>query len=196
MRITFALALITGCADNGNEDATQPVDESWAADELTFQPIAEDGISVEYLEPTRYLGLWYEIATVPSGPQRNCTGTTAEYGIIDDETVSVDNSCYLYDLDGQQSLISGSATFLDDSYTRLAVDLGFGFNAPYMVTELDGSEGEEPYQFAAVSSVRTLWILSRQPDMDEELYDELISRLGERGYPVEDLELTLQPSVD
>ena len=194
MRITFAAALILGCTDKETEETPESTEETVEYAEPTFRPIADDGMSVESLDPVRYLGLWYEIATVPTGPQRNCTGTTAEYGIIDDETVSVRNRCYLYDLDGQQSLINGTATFIDNSYTRLSVDLGFGFGAPYLVTELDGSEGEEPYSFAAVVSGSTLWVLAREPQLDEDIYEEIVARLEERGYPVENLELTMQPA--
>ena len=74
-------------------------------------------------------------------------------------------------------------------------DLGFGFGAPYLVTELDGSDGETPYQFAAVASAQTLWILSRTPTMDDELYEELVIRLEERGYLADKLEQTLQSEL-
>lgn len=183
-------ALLLGCSEKENEEVN---DQEEATDEVLFREISEDGMSVESLDPVRYLGVWYEIASIPSGPQASCTGTTAEYGVIDDETISVRNTCYLNDLDGQLSVINGTATFNDDTYTRLTVDFGFGFGAPYLVTELDGSDRDEPYQFAAVSSFQTLWILGRSPQMDMDLYDELVSRLASREYPVEDLEMTLQP---
>ena len=185
-------ALLLGCSEKADDEANSP-EEAETVEEIQFREISEDGMSVESLDPVRYLGVWHEIASIPSGPQASCTGTSAEYGIIDDETISVKNTCYLYDLDGQLSVINGTATFNDDTYTRLTVDFGFGFGAPYLVTELDGSQDEEPYRFAAVSSFQTLWILSRTPQMDMDLYDEIVSRLESRGYPVEDLEMTLQP---
>ena len=148
--ILFALA----CADNSIETAEE------FTEELMFVPISEDGISVEEVDPNRYLGLWYEIATTPSSQQRSCTGTTAEYSLIDDQTVGVLNRCYLGSLDGQLNAIQGVAYVQDETYARLMVDFDFGFTAPYNIITLDGNANGELYQFAVVSSYTNLWILS------------------------------------
>ena len=158
-----------------------------------FQPIASDGLSVESVEPARYLGLWYEIATTPGMQQSNCAGTTAEYGLADENTISVLNRCYLGSLDGNLNEIEGIATIQDDSYARLLVDFDLGFVAPYNIVALDGSDSDEPYEFAAVSSYSALWILSRSPDIDEEVYELLLEDLTDRDYAVEDLVTTDQP---
>ena len=70
------------------------------------------------------------------------------------------------------------------------MDFGFGFEAPYNIVELDGSTTDNPYEFAAVASVGTLWILSRTPTIDEDVLDELLNRLETRNFPVEDLQYT------
>lgn len=147
-----------------------------------FRPYAADGRSVDALEPERYLGLWYEIATTPSFIQANCHGTTAEYGLVDADTVSVYNRCRLGSLAGEPTEIRGTADFVDASYARLRVDFGFGAPAPYDVVELDGAPGEAPYAFAAVSSAGAqLWILARSPAIDPDLYDALVARLRAQG---------------
>ena len=52
----------------------------------------------------------------------------------------------------------------------------------------------EPYAFAVVSAPGfALWVLSRTPQMDPELYDELVERALERGYPADEPIPTLQP---
>lgn len=193
------LPLLTGCAA---PEATDAPDSGLAADSAaaaapagpTFLPAAEDGQSVAALDPERYLGVWYEIATTPGFVQQSCTGTTAEYGVVDDDTISVYNRCTLGSLDGPVNEIEGTADFTDDTYARLAVDFGFGFPAPYYVVELDGSEGDAPYSFAAVNSGGfQVWILGRTPTMDRELYRELVDRLDARGLPAERLVRTVQP---
>lgn len=164
-----------------------------SADELAFLPYADDGLSVEGLEPERYLGVWYEIATTPSFIEADCTGTTAEYGVVDDDTISVYNRCYLGSLDGEVNEIEGTADFADDSYARLLVDFGFGFAAPYNIVELDGASGDEPYRYAAVNSAGLqIWILSRTPTMDPVLYDELVERMAAQGLKTDELVMTVQ----
>ena len=157
----------------------------------TFAPLATDGsTTVVSLEPNRYLGLWYEIASTPIPQQASCTGTTAEYTLKDENSINVYNRCYLESLDGEENTILGSARFADDTYAKLLVDFGFGFEAPYNIVELDGQTGDEPYEFAAVASIGALWILSRTPTVDEQLLDELRNRLTARDFPVENLQYT------
>lgn len=162
------------------DDTASPGDS--AADPPTFRAYAADGRSVDALDPERYLGLWYEIATTPSFIQANCHGTTAEYGLVDADTVSVYNRCRLGSLAGEPTEIRGTADFVDETFARLRVDFGFGAPAPYDVVELDGAAGGAPYRFAAVSSAGAqLWILARSPAMDPSLYDTLVARLTAQG---------------
>ena len=59
--LSILLSLVLACSGDSSEDTAQNV-----ASEPRFVPHAADGISVERVEPARYLGLWYEIATTPS----------------------------------------------------------------------------------------------------------------------------------
>ncbi len=175
---TLALA---GCgADDAAGDSAAPL----APESPSFAPYADDGRTVASVDPARYVGLWYEIATTGSFQQSSCAGTTATYTPIDAETLEVYNRCYRGGLDGSLSEITGTATPTDATYTRLLVDFGFGFAAPYDIVELDATEGDAPYPFAAVSSFEgaQLWILAREPQIDADLYEALVSRLEQRGY--------------
>lgn len=199
--LPLGLALTAGaCAPppgDGAADDTGPVvpyDPASAPEASPrFAPYAADGLSVASLEPGRYLGLWYEIATTPSFIEADCHGTTAEYGLIDDDTISVYNRCTLGSLDGEVNEIEGTADFADASYARLLVDFGFGFAAPYNVVELDGAGGAAPYRYAAVNSAGfQIWILSRTPTLDAELYEELVGRMAAQGLPTDELTRTEQ----
>ena len=182
--------LLQACSSPDSTDTSSLEAE---VQEQRFVSLADDGESVISLNPERYLGLWYEVATTPGMQQQNCVGTTATYGLIDEVTIEVVNKCWLGSFDGNENQIQGTATAIDDSYARLLVDFNFGFEAPYNVVELDGSSGDEPYQFAAVSSYTALWILSRTPDIDEALLEELLERLDERELPIDRLEYTEHP---
>ena len=195
LRYTLLISLAcTASSDSDSGDtanlSAQPTGEMFAAH-------AEDGLTVEQVEPARYLGLWYEIATTPSQQQQWCTGTTAEYSLIDAQTIGVLNRCFVGSLDGNLNQIQGTARPIDDTYARLLVDLGVGFEAPYQVIELDGSVGDEPYAYAAVSSMGSqIWILSRTPQIDTVLRDAIWTRLDERGIDIDNLIDTEQPIVD
>ena len=200
----FSLLALSACTEESDKAPASPSEEVEDLDNdmpeeqdlgPMFAELSDDGASVEYVEAARYLGVWYEISSIPTNNQAVCTGTTAEYGLIDEQTISVYNRCWIGSLDGQLSQITGTASILDDSNARLAVDFGFGFTAPYFIVELDDQPGEDPYEFAAVYSVGTLWILSRTPTMDEALYNQILTRLDERDYPIENLVMTVQPDT-
>ena len=194
LRYTLLFAL--ACAPATESDSGGAGDLSEAEAESLFLSYSEDGLTVAQVEPARYLGLWYEIATSPSQQQAWCTGTTAEYSLIDDDTIGVLNRCYVGSLDGTLNQIEGTAKPVDDTFARLLVDLGVGFTAPYNVVELDGTDGDAPYDFAVVSSGgRALWVLHRQPQMDPELYELLVERALDAGLPALELIPTEQPAA-
>ena len=193
-RLAILPIVLIACAPDADPADADAIDTGAAADVLSFVDLAEDGYSVAAVEPERYLGVWYEIATTPSSQQRNCAGTTAEYSLRDDGDINVLNRCYVGDLDGRLSEIEGTASFQDNTYARLLVDFGFGFEAPYFVAELDGSAGNEPYEFALVSTPGSaLWVLSRTPQLDTEIYEALIARAEANDLPVDELIETEQP---
>jgi apolipoprotein D and lipocalin family protein len=184
---SILIAALLGCsAENSTTDLELPpikgLDNNADVTDLQFVPDAADGASVEQLEPSRYLGLWYEIATSPSQQQTACSGTTAEYSLVDDSTIGVTNRCRIGGLDGGLSRIDGTARVLDDTYARLLVDLGFGFEAPYTVIDLVDTPDGEPYSQAVVSgSGVQFWVLSRTPEISDALYDLLLDRMEDRG---------------
>lgn len=170
-------------------------DSASASDESpVFAPLGDSEYRVAQLEPERYLGLWYEIATVPAGQQARCTGTTATYTSIDETTIGVHNECYIDALDGPLNSIDGTATPADERFSHLLVTFGGAFTADYFIIEVDGSTGAEPYNFAVVSSFddAILWILHRSPQMDSALFETIIARLEEREIDTSRLALTVQ----
>jgi apolipoprotein D and lipocalin family protein len=141
---------------------------------------------VKSVDIERYTGRWYEIAKYPTSFQANCTDATADYTLQDDGTVRVVNTCQPVD-GGELDIIEGYAEVADPN-TNAKLTVYFPnapFGAPYWIIDL----GEE-YEYAVVGepSRSFLWILSRTPTMDEELYQEIISRLPEKGYDSDGLE--------
>lgn len=155
---------------------------------------AGDG-AVQRVEAERYLGRWYEIASVPLPFQRGCRDTTATYVDRGDATIAVINRCVQGD--GTVWELEGSARAVDDSFARLKVSFFGAGEADYWVVELDEA-ADGAYRTAAVSdpSQLSLWILHREPELDAEVEAELLERLDERGYRPERMEPTEQGFAD
>jgi apolipoprotein D and lipocalin family protein len=146
---------------------------------------------VDSVDLDRYLGRWYEIASYPAWFQKNCTAVTADYSLREDGRIKVINSCRKGTLDGKAKQSTGRAKVVDPTTNaKLKVSFFGPFWGDYWIIDLDPD-----YQWAVVGvpNRKYLWILSRTPQMDAALYDEIIARLPARRYDPTRLNRTLQP---
>ncbi|MEE4175943.1 MAG: lipocalin family protein [Bacteroides sp.] len=144
-----------------------------------------DLTTVKTLDIERYLGTWYEIARYDHRFERGLMGVTASYSWREDGKIKVVNAGYRRSLDGRRSEAVGKAYIPDpDVPAKLKVSFFAFFYGDYFVLELD-----EDYRWAAVgsSSDKYLWILSRTPQMEDAIYDDLLEKLTLRGYDVSKL---------
>jgi apolipoprotein D and lipocalin family protein len=148
---------------------------------------------VESVDLDRYLGRWYEIASYPMYFQRGCTATTADYSLREDGLIKVINSCRKGTLDGKLKQAKGKAKVVDtETNAKLKVSFFGPFWGDYWIIDLDPD-----YRWAVVGGPKRkyLWILSRTPQMDEALYEEIIGRLPAKGYDPKRLNRTTQPQA-
>ena len=144
-----------------------------------------DKTVVKELDIDRYLGKWYEISRYDHKFERGLVGVTATYSFREDGKIKVVNSGYKNTLNGQKSEAIGKAKIPNPSISsKLKVSFFWFFYGDYFVLELD-----ENYKWAVIgsSSDKYLWILSRTPQMDDGLYDEILNNLTRRGYDVNKL---------
>jgi apolipoprotein D and lipocalin family protein len=147
--------------------------------------------TVPYVDLNRYLGTWYEIATIPQSFQRGCTGVTANYSLRPDGQIKVVNTCRPERLDAPQRQAEGRAWVVDPATNaKLKVSFFLWFAGDYWIIEL----GKE-YDYAVIGHPerKYLWVLCRQPRMDESLYSAIVERLKTKGYDVSLLKRTPQP---
>ena len=122
----------------------------------------------------RYLGKWYEIARLDHSFERGLENVTAEYSMREDGGVSVVNRGYSTE-DQEWSEATGKAYFVEgveEGYLKVSF---FGpFYGSYVIFELE----KENYQYAFVSGpdLSYLWLLSRTPDVPDELISSFVEK--------------------
>ncbi len=137
---------------------------------------------VPHVELERYLGKWYEIAHLPAKFQEGCDETTATYTLLKDGNVSVLNECVK---NGKVKVAKGTAKVVDkSSNAKLKVSFFWPFYGDYWIIDLG-----KDYEYAVVGTPnrKYLWVLSRTPRMDEELYSRLIGSTKSKGFNVDAL---------
>ena len=134
-----------------------------------------DNTPVASIELDRYLGTWYEIARFDHRFERGLTQPKAEYSLREDGKISVVNTGLK---DGKEKRSTAVAK-TTDTPALLRVSFFRPFYGDYRVLLLD-----ENYQYALVggSSDDFLWILARQPQLDEETKSLILAEAQRRGY--------------
>lgn len=147
--------------------------------------IPDSAEPVKNFELDRYLGTWYEIARLDHRFERGLSNVTAHYALRKDGGVSVTNSGF-DTRDNEWSSADGKAYFIDDPGTgRLKVSFFGPFYGAYNVVDLD----QEGYQYSMVVGPNTkyLWILARQPQLEQGTLDRLISKAADLGFATDTL---------
>jgi apolipoprotein D and lipocalin family protein len=147
--------------------------------------LAQEVRPVTGFDVERYLGVWHEVAAIPTSFQRDCVfDTTATYG-TDGEYVTVDNACRT--ADGEVKRSEGVARFkgprdvaaLEVTFvTILGIPLWLA-GGDYIVIALDPD-----YAWSAVAhpSRDYAWILAREANLDVPTLQGIAKAYEEAGY--------------
>lgn len=144
--------------------------------------------TAEYVDISRYVGKWYAISSLPQFFTRSCVGQTADYEIINEQTISVLNTCLKSKgttVIRGQAVVKNAATnaelivTFNNFFTRLLRVKG-----DYTIIKLD-----KDYKYVMVGSRdrKSLWIMARSPEMPEEFLSEYSQLAKDLKFKVENL---------
>jgi apolipoprotein D and lipocalin family protein len=136
---------------------------------------------VARIDIDRYIGRWYEIARLPNSFEKGLVCTTATYSMKKNGKISVVNEGRKGSREGRASRATATAWVVDPAEPgKLKVSFFWPFASDYWIIALDTEE----YRFAMVagSDRKFLWILSREPVMEDRLYKELVESARMMGF--------------
>ncbi len=140
---------------------------------------------------TRYSGKWYEIAYYPARFSEGCTATTAEYALREDGRLACVNRCRDERPTGKARSTEGVGRVVDPATNaKLRFTYYLVFKGDYWIIDLDPE-----YRWAVVSDPKrkTLFIRSRTPRLDPQIYAGILERLAVQGFDLERIERTVWP---
>jgi lipocalin len=167
-----AIALLLGSCNNPTQ--THPIEKS----------------TITNLDLNKYMGTWYEIARYPHRFEKDLEAVTATYELLDNGFIKVTNSGYKIE-SGKKKDAIGKAKIPDlNDPGKLKVSFFLFFYADYYILEIE----PDAYSWVIIGSKSDnyLWILSRTPQMDEQLFNQLITKIKNRGYDTSKLERVSQ----
>ena len=115
----------------------------------------------------KFSGKWFEVARLDTDFQPNMTNVTAEYILNNNGTITVINSGFL---DGQLKQIIGNAITTEED-DLLKVSFYPGVYSDYKILAIDKN-----YQYALIAGEdkKFLWMLSRTPYINKDIYSKFI----------------------
>jgi apolipoprotein D and lipocalin family protein len=142
--------------------------------------------SVPKVELKKYAGRWYEVARIPNRFQKQCAGdVVVNYTLRDDGKVTVINQCRRSN--GKIDKAEGVARIVDTTTNaKLKVRFAPGFLSflPFVWGDYWIISLGENYDHAIVGEPnrKYLWLLSRTPQISDELYQGLVNEAAQKGY--------------
>ena len=136
-----------------------------------------DNSTIQPVDLNRYLGYWYEIARFDHPFERGIYYSMARYTMREDGKIDVLNTGIK---DGRAEEATAIAKTTDVP-GLLRVSFFGPFYSDYRIMMLDSD-----YQYALVggSNEKFLWILSRTPQLDEEVKASILGEADRRGYDI------------
>jgi apolipoprotein D and lipocalin family protein len=144
--------------------------------------------TVDYVDLNQYQGTWFEISKFPNRFQRGCLATKAQYSIRNDGKVAVLNSCKTPKGINQAKAIASVADKKSNSKLKVSFVPFFNrfglFAGDYWILDLAND-----YSYVLVGSPnrKFLWILSRTPELEENIIENLKAVAIREGFDVEKL---------
>ncbi len=142
--------------------------------------------TVPSVELERYMGRWYEVARFPNRFQKDCSGpATADYALLPNGRVQVTNRCpqaggKVDEAIGEARRVGGPGSpKLEVRFAPAWLSWLPSVWGNYWVIDLDPG-----YTLAVVSEPQRefLWVLARQPQVDEATWNALMARLRAQGF--------------
>lgn len=144
--------------------------------------------TVEKVDLEKYLGTWYEIARYEHFFEKDCKNVTANYSMLNEETIKVTNRCTKITTN-ENSEALGRAYATDTTNSKLKVSFFRPFYGDYWVLILDKN-----YDYVVVGTPNReyLWILSRENKISDSLKNEILQKLPTLGFDASKLIWTIQ----
>lgn len=134
-----------------------------------------DNSTVQILDINRFTGRWYEIARFDHRFERNLTHCIAYYSVLPNGKIQVTNQGLKR---GEWHASTGRVKMTNEPGV-LRVSFFWPFYSDYRILMLDS---EYTYALIGSDSDDYLWILSRTPQLQEDVREAILNEAERRGY--------------
>ena len=132
------------------------------------------------LDPTRYVGRWYEVARLPNKLQTDCVSGTSDWSRAPDGVFNVVQTCHVA-AHGPAKIWRGAGRIID-AITNSRFRIGFFGGFVHMDYQVLDRGDDYSWCILTAANPKYLWIMSRHPVLGSEQKAALVARAQALGY--------------
>ena len=138
--------------------------------------------TVAYVDLDRFMGDWYVIANIPIFAEKGAHNAVETYALNDDGSIATTFVFRKDAFDGKRKEYNPKG-FVTDTRSNAVWGMRFiwPIKADYRIVYL-----KDDYSQTVIARNKRdyVWIMAREPRIDDADYDELVTMIGEMGYDV------------
>ena len=149
---------------------------------LALSNVAQASISPDRpLDPTRYVGRWYEVARLPNKLQTDCVSGTSDWSRTPDGVFNVVQTCHTRSASVPAKIWRGAGKIID-AVTNSRFRIGFFGGFVHMDYQVLDRGDDYSWCILTAANPKYLWIMSKRPSVSAEEKAALVARARSLGY--------------
>lgn len=136
--------------------------------------------TVDYVDLEKFMGDWYVIANIPTFIEKDAYNAVENYRLADDGTIPTTFTFRKGGFDGPKKTYTPRGFVRDTSTNALwGMQFIWPFKGDYRIIYLD-----DAYSVTIIGRQKRdyVWLMAREPEIDDRQYDELVEFIGSVGY--------------
>lgn len=141
--------------------------------------------TVDHVDLARFMGDWYVIANIPTFIETEAHNAVERYDLNDDGTIATTFTFRDGGFDGEQKRYTPKGFVTDDPSNAVwGMRFVWPVKADYRIVYL-----EPDYSITIIGRNKRdyVWLMAREPSIDDQTYTELVRRIGDMGYDEEQI---------
>lgn len=127
----------------------------------------------------RFMGDWYVIANIPTFIEKSAHNAIESYAMNEDGTIATTFRFNHDSFEGELKRYNPTGYVSENSNSEWGMQFIWPFKAEYIIAYLSK---DYKHTIIARSARDYLWIMSRSPVIDEQVYQSLVQRCLDMGY--------------
>ena len=146
--------------------------------------------TVPYVDIEKFMGDWYVIANIPTFLEKGATNAIESYQLNDKGEVETYFSYFKNSPQGTKKEYFPKGFIVNkDTNAEWKMQFLWPFKASFLIIDLDQ---DYSYTVIGVPSRKYVWIMAREPEIPQNIYQGILSRLQKNGYDLTKLQMVPQ----